>query len=116
MVGNNLLLNDYFLENDKRMQKIILGLIVMMALIPTLSGCATQEEIRQKKEAARRHYMAQLQKKCEGFGFKKDTNAFAKCLQDADRHAVDDKRYENAQSDKNFARAQCYATGRLDCY
>jgi hypothetical protein len=77
----------------------------------TLSACTTPEE----RQAQQRQYKAELQAKCDEFGFKRGTNAYAQCLQKADRDAIDDKRERNQRSNCYMKQSQCYASGRVDC-
>ena len=82
-----------------------------MSTMVMISGCTTPEE----RQAQQRQYKAQLQAKCDEFGFKRGTNAYAQCLQKADRDAIEDKRDRNQRSNCYIKQSQCYASNRTDC-
>ena len=94
-----------------KIKNLLAIFICGMSTLVMISGCTTPEE----RQAQQRQYMAQLQAKCDEFGFKRGTNAYAQCLQKADRDAIDDKRERNQRSNCHIKQSQCYASGRVDC-
>jgi hypothetical protein len=96
-----------FQKNKYLFATFFLGIFTLI----TLSACTTPEE----RQAQQRQYKAQLQAKCDEFGFKRGTNAYAQCLQKADRDSIEDKRARNERGNCYIRQSQCYASGRIDC-
>jgi hypothetical protein len=93
------------------MNKQLLTILFCGLFILFSSACTTPEQ----RQARQREYMAKLQAKCDAFGFQRGTNAFAQCLQKADRDAIQDERVRDQRSNCYFKQSQCYASGRIDC-
>ena len=98
-----------------------------------LQGCSTVESDQaatQRAVEARaqqiRAVAQQINQRCAGYGFQPGSTAFAQCLQNEVHQAEAIQQSRNmmiqqgdAQAARDqqeqFRRAQCYATGRLDC-
>ena len=72
--------------------------------------------------AYQRNAFQSLVNKCEGYGFKSGTTAFAQCLQQAEQQLVIEnamRAQQNYQSQQyqqqQFKKAQCYFSGKWDC-
>jgi hypothetical protein len=94
--------------NIKNLFAIIIFGIPSLVMV---SGCTTPEQ----RQAQQREYKSQLQAKCDEFGFKRGTNAYAQCLQKADRDSIEDKRVRNERGNCYIRQSQCYSSGRVDC-
>jgi len=64
-----------------------------------------------------------LASKCDGFGFRRGTTEFSQCLQQAEQQELLNNAVQMQQNQINqqnqqrhFRAAQCYASGRFDCY
>ena len=107
---------------------MVLGLAICLPII-SIVWCASPEEQaarEQQRQAAdeqsRKNAFRSLIKKCEGYGFQRGTTPFAQCLQQAEAQkkmdeAVKLQADELARQDsaRRWRKAQCYASGRLDC-
>jgi outer membrane biogenesis lipoprotein LolB len=100
--------------------------LVALSTVLFLSGCASPEQRaayqRQQQWQAEQNQRSAFQsfvKKCEGYGFKSGTTAFAQCLQQAEQQSVIENAMQGQQNQQSpqqhFKRAQCYASGKLDC-
>lgn len=61
-------------------------------------------------------------KRCDGYGFNRGTTPFAQCMQQVEQQESMDTVIQMQQNEiarqnqqEYFRKAQCYATGRLDC-
>ena len=87
----------------------------VLSLVVVIGACASPEEREKNQELEAKQYRAQLEHKCDAFGFKSGTTAYAQCLQQADRDAIQDKKARNERANCYFRMSQCFSTGRLDC-
>lgn len=98
-----------------------------------LQGCdtvasdqiATQRAIESRAQQIRA-LTQQINERCAGYGFQPGTTAFSQCLQNEAHQAEamqQGRNMMNMQADQQierdrqeqFRRAQCYATGKLNC-
>jgi hypothetical protein len=103
--------------------------LVAISLTLFLSGCASpqqqaayQYQQQSQAEQNQRNVFQSLVNKCEGYGFKSGTTAFAQCLQQAEQQLVIEnamRAQQNHQSQQyqqqQFKKAQCYFSGKWDC-
>jgi len=96
--------------------------IAVVISFPLILGACSREYLRNVEENQRRNQaefqarrMTQLQETCDGFGFKRGTDTYAQCLQRASRDMNDAADKANEEQREQWRRAQCYATGRLNC-
>lgn len=96
-------------------------LSVVFALSVLLGGCSREilrnieDNQRRNQEEFQARRMSQLQVTCDGFGFRRGTDAYAQCLQRASRDMNDAADKANEEQRDQRRRTQCYATGRLNC-
>ena len=114
-----------------RIKFVPMAALVISALL--LQGCssverdqaATQRAIESRAQQIRA-MAQQINERCAGYGFQPGTTAFSQCLQNEVHQAEAIQQSRNmmiqqgdAQAARDqqeqFRRAQCYATGRLDC-
>ena len=101
--------------------KICLKLSIILALSALLGGCSREilrnieDNQRRNQEEFQARRMSQLQVTCDGFGFRRGTDAYAQCLQRASRDMNDAADKANEEQRDQRRRTQCYATGRLNC-
>ena len=92
--------------------------VINVIFLINLVGCLSPEELKhyeQQKQLEEQRKFANLQSICDKYGFKRETNAYASCLQRAERDLKDAKDKANQESDERWRRTQCYASGRMDC-
>lgn len=107
-----------FISNEtKRFIAFVLSLAMLLLL-----GACSAESMRRAEENSRRNQQeflsrkrAQLEDTCNGYGFKRGTDAYAQCLQKAERDWNDDFDKSNKEQRDRWRRTQCYSSGRLDC-
>lgn len=83
-------------------------------LLALLTACSTQA-MEEANLRHRQNYHAQLASRCDSYGFQRGTTAFAQCMQTAAIQAFQENQQTQQDTQAHFRRAQCYATGRLDC-
>lgn len=108
-------------------KEIKLLAVIIFALL--VGACASPEQQaayrRQQQmqaEQIRRNAFQMLVNKCEAYGFKSGTTAFAQCLQQAEQQAViesavrSQQEYQSQQQQQQlFKKAQCHFSGKIDC-
>jgi outer membrane biogenesis lipoprotein LolB len=107
----------------------ILFLLIFIANF-YLYGCASpaqqaasQRQKQWQAEQNQRNAYQSLVNKCEGYGFKSGTTAFAQCLQQAEQQVVIENamraqhnyQSQQQQQQQQFKKAQCYFSGKWDC-
>ena len=88
-------------------------------------NCLTQASEKEQQQKIQQQQIARMESfksRCDAYGFKRGTTEFAQCLQQAEAQQSMDNSIQMQQfeidrrsSQENFRKAQCYATGRLDC-
>jgi len=99
----------------KKIESSVLLVTSILCFLFLINGCVSPEESRRQYEQNQRNYLARLQVKCDGYGFTRGTDAYAQCLQKADRDEADAYQVYRQQQQDRWKAAQCYSTGRLDC-
>jgi len=96
--------------------------VCIVLVMPLLFAACSREHLRNIEENQRRNQaefqarkLSQLQATCDGYGFRRSTEAYAQCMQRADRDMNDAIDKANDAQKEQWRRTQCYSTGRLNC-
>ena len=88
-------------------------------------ACTSRADRLESEDRASEKRMTQLQgyaSKCDTYGFRRGTNQFAQCLQQAERQqSIDDAietqqyQYDRQRREQLFRQSQCHFSGRTNC-
>jgi hypothetical protein len=88
-------------------------------------NCMDKANSQEQQDRARQQRMAQMQgyaSRCDSYGFKRGTNQFAQCLQQAERQQSIDNSIQMQQNELDrqnqerlYQKSQCFFSGRFDC-
>ena len=89
-------------------------IIILALLIASLSGCAVNNFLKERREAREQAYITSAQESCKHYGFVEKTDAFAQCIQNEVNAAkARDMTSENAA---NSTKTSCTKTiTGMDC-